>query len=91
MSEKVAQFKIGDIVKIVKNECRSINSIGDVGIITQIKGNGRHIRVFVEKRGYLHGTCNYPSDLILRCKNTRLARKLYPKAEVTEDGEWIYV
>lgn len=26
-----------------------------------------------------------------KCKNTRLARKLYPDAEVSECGEWIYV
>jgi hypothetical protein len=55
------KFEIGDRVKIVKNESRSNNQIGDVGTITQIDNHNSY-RVTVNGRG----EANYhkPSEFI---------------------------
>jgi hypothetical protein len=49
------KFKVGDEVKIIKNEWDSINHIGDIGTITEI--NNLDYRVYVKGRDY-HGTKN---------------------------------
>lgn len=36
----MTDFKVGDKVRIVANKCASINKVGDVGVITDIKGSG---------------------------------------------------
>ena len=50
--------------------------------------------------GFSYGEDNMETSLFLeqfnryyrkRVKNTRLARKIYPNADISKDGEWIYV
>ena len=33
------KFKVGDKVRVVKNDSRSANKVGDIGIITEINTN----------------------------------------------------
>lgn len=94
MSEKVAKFKIGDKVRVTKdNTIPSGYGLkkGDIVTILEV-GNasedGINYTLIVSDDGnYLFDT----EVIHVRCKNTRLARKLYPKANVSECGEWIYV
>lgn len=56
-------FKVGDKVKIDKNESSSCNKPGDVGVITEISSS-TWCRVFVEGRSNC-GNGHYFSDLKL--------------------------
>ena len=38
-------FKIDDVVKIISNECGSLNKIGDVGVVTKLIGAGARVEV----------------------------------------------
>lgn len=53
-----------------------------------------YVYLNIENGGAFHGSCPlyiFNEKFKAKCKNTRLARKLYPDAEVSECGEWIYV
>ncbi len=81
-------FKLGDKVRCIDNSNRAdVIKKGKVYIISEVRGSYYYLEevndnvYFVERR----------FELLTKCKATRLAKKLYPDAEVSECGEWIYV
>lgn len=57
----MSKFKIGDVVKVIKNDSYSSNKVGDVGTVTEIRGYS-NIKVTVNgKKDF--GNFHYPHDL----------------------------
>lgn len=97
LSESVSKFKVGDKVKVVRYHEDSESAakryldkyevyLGGIVELVEIHSMTLYA-TYKGKKVILDPTevelCKY--------KNTRLAKKMYPKARVSECGEWIYV
>lgn len=76
----MGKFKVGDIVEIIGNDCRSSNKIGDIGIIEAICTEDRTAKVEVDGVNRL-GTWSLLYDLKLR---EDLVTNAPPKASETQ-------
>lgn len=99
-------FKVGDRV-MVRTDIPNVNSCADniringkVGTVKElISGNYKYSVTFDDNRLNDYGGDGRrtsdrlfrDSDLVCRSKATRLAKKMYPDARVSECGEGIYV
>lgn len=50
----MTEFKVGDKVKIVENTSYSANSVGEIGVITQIDSDGCFVEVAMGRKGCYH-------------------------------------
>lgn len=96
------KFKIGDKVELRKDSKYFFNRkpwihTDEYGTIFEVladESNEDHIYgILWDSSSFKRSNCflraidiQYP-----KYKNTRLARKMFPKADISECGEWIYV
>lgn len=84
-------YKKGDTIRVKQNPEVCIEHAGDTYVVSEyLEGwddmHGKWYRILLN--GEFH--VNIPEiDIEDRVKNTRLARKMYPNAEVSEDGEYL--
>jgi hypothetical protein len=57
-------INLGSRVKIIKNSIGSVNKIGDVGIVTEIKFKDIYYRVSVTNRS-ITGNFHFKKDIVL--------------------------
>ena len=83
----MSKFKVGDHVEIVRGVSKGHKGVIDRVTSSKYMTSGKHVYSFKGSYvGYFDDDLEHS-----RVKNPRLARKMFPKAEVSEDGEWIYV
>lgn len=58
------KFKVGDKVKLINNRCMSANSIGDEGVITEIKEGEGEVYIEPPMRVLVEGKEEYNDDKI---------------------------
>ena len=78
------KFKVGDRVRFIKKTSQMVN-YGAIGEILSIDGSYRASINFYENSGNNHRGLDEIE--LVRIKNTKIARKLYPHYK--EDGEWL--
>ena len=80
------KFKVGDKVKILKNTSASVNKVGDVGIVTEIKGLYPKVTVAGrENSGNMHYNCDL--ELILEVEYEDQWHLNDGKIEIPEDAD----
>lgn len=86
---KVGDVFFGEDGRVVVDSLRKIKLFSNDGMDTLVVDF-----LYIDLDVLTNGGCSisrFTERFKKRCRNNRLAKKLYPNAEESEDGRWLYV